>query len=114
MNKLLSIFKALSDKNRIRILLMLSKKKLCVCEIQDILGVTVSTVSKHLSILRDIGFIVDEKEGKWVNYRLNTASKDIVLNQLILILPFYLNDDELIQSDMEKVNTVCRKDLCNV
>lgn len=93
---------------------MLSKKKLCVCEIQDILDVTVSTVSKHLSILRDIGFIVDEKEGKWVNYSLNTASKDIVLNQIILILPFYLNDDELIQSDFEKVNTVCRKDLCNV
>ncbi|MCX6146391.1 MAG: metalloregulator ArsR/SmtB family transcription factor [Candidatus Kapabacteria bacterium] len=114
MNNLLSIFKALSDKNRIRILLMLSKKKLCVCEIQDILGVTVSTVSKHLSILRDIGFIADEKEGKWVNYSLNTASKDIVLNQIILILPFYLNDDELIQSDFEKVNTVCRKDLCNV
>ena len=113
MNVIIKIFKALSDKNRLRILLMLTKKQLCVCEIQDILGVTVSTVSKHLSILRDIGFIVDEKEGKWVNYSLNTASKDIVLNQILLILPFYLNDDELIKSDLEKVKIVCRKDLCN-
>ena len=113
MHVIIKIFKALSDKNRLRILLMLTKKQLCVCEIQDILGVTVSTVSKHLSILRDIGFIVDEKEGKWVNYSLNTASKDIVLNQILLILPFYLNDDELIKSDLEKVNIVCRKDLCN-
>lgn len=113
MNKVIKIFKALSDKNRLRILLMLTKKKLCVCEIQDILGITVSTVSKHLSILRDIGFIVDEKEGKWVNYSLNTASKDIILNQIMLVLPFYLNDEKLIQSDLEKVNTVCRKDLCN-
>ena len=113
MNVIIKIFKALSDKNRLRILLMLTKKQLCVCEIQDILGVTVSTVSKHLSILRDIGFIVDEKEGKWVNYSLNTASKDIVLNQILLILPFYLNDDELIKADLEKVNIVCRKDLCN-
>lgn len=113
MNTVIKIFKALSDKNRLRILLMLTKKKLCVCEIQDILGITVSTVSKHLSILRDIGFIVDEKEGKWVNYSLNTASKDIILNQIMLVLPFYLNDDELIQSDLEKVNIVCRKDLCN-
>ena len=113
MNTVIKIFKALSDKNRLRILLMLTKKKLCVCEIQDILGITVSTVSKHLSILRDIGFIVDEKEGKWVNYSLNKASKDIILNQVMLVLPFYLNDDELIQSDLEKVNIVCRKDLCN-
>jgi ArsR family transcriptional regulator len=113
MNNLIKIFKALSDKNRIRILLMLTKKTLCVCEIQDILGVTVSTVSKHLSILRDIGFILDEKDGKWVNYRLNTGSKDIVMNQVILLLPFYLNDDELIKSDFEKVNLVCRKELCN-
>ncbi|MCX6154949.1 MAG: metalloregulator ArsR/SmtB family transcription factor [Candidatus Kapabacteria bacterium] len=114
MKKLLKIFKALSDKNRVRILLMLTKKKLCVCEIQDILGITVSTVSKHLSILRDVEFINDEKDGKWVNYSLNTASKDIVLNQIMLILPFYLNDDELIKSDFEKVNTVCRKNLCNI
>lgn len=113
MNTVIKIFKALSDKNRLRIILMLTKRKLCVCEIQDILGITVSTVSKHLSILRDIGFIVDEKEGKWVNYSLNTASKDIILNQVMLVLPFYLNDDELIQSDLEKVNIVCRKDLCN-
>jgi ArsR family transcriptional regulator len=113
MNVIIKIFKALSDKNRLRILLILTKRQLCVCEIQDILGVTVSTVSKHLSILRDIGFIVDEKEGKWVNYSLNTASKDIVLNQILLILPFYLNDDELIKSDLEKVNIIYRKDLCN-
>ena len=114
MNKLIKIFKALSDKNRLRIMLMLTKKKLCVCEIQDILGITVSTVSKHLSILRDAGFIVDEKDGKWVNYSLNTASKDIVLIQIMLILPFYLNDDELIKSDSEKAETVCRSNLCNI
>ncbi|MBM2815203.1 MAG: transcriptional regulator, ArsR family [Ignavibacteria bacterium] len=114
MNKAIKIFKALSDKNRLRILLMLTKKKLCVCEIQDILSITVSTVSKHLSILRDAGFILDEKDGKWVNYRLNTTSKDMILNQVILILPFYLNDDELIKSDLIKVQSVNRKNLCKI
>ncbi len=113
MKILMKIFKALSDKNRVRILLMLTRKQLCVCEIQDILKVTVSTVSKHLSILKDVGFILDEKDGKWVNYKLNTDSKDMILNQLILILPFYLNDDEQIKSDMEKVSTVCRNNICN-
>jgi ArsR family transcriptional regulator len=114
MNDIIKIFKALSDKNRIRILLMLTRKPLCVCEIQDILKVTVSTVSKHLSILRDVGFILDEKDGKWVNYRLNTTSKDIAINQFILLLPIYLNDDELIKADNERVNSVSRLNLCNI
>jgi len=113
MDKLIKIFKALSDKNRLRILLMLTRKKLCVCEIQEVLGITVSTVSKHLSILRDVGFIVDEKDGKWVNYSLNTASKDLILNQIMLVLPFYLNNDEMMKSDIEKVNIVCRENLCS-
>ncbi len=114
MNKLIQIFKALSDKNRLRILLMLSRKKLCVCEIQAILGVTISTVSKHLSILKDVGFISDEKEGKWINYLLNKSSKEAVLIQLLLLIQFYLSDDELVKSDLEKVGTVCRNQLCSI
>jgi DNA-binding transcriptional ArsR family regulator len=51
------IFKALSDKNRIRIIKMLQKKPLCVCEIRAVLKLAVSTVSQHLSILREAGLI---------------------------------------------------------
>jgi len=92
---------------------MLSRKKLCVCEIQAILGVTVSTVSKHLSILKDIGLIFDEKDGKWINYALNKSSNEAVLIQLLLLIQFYLSDDELVKSDLEKVETVCRNQLCS-
>ena len=60
MKEITDIFKALSDKNRLRILMMLTRRPLCVCEIQNVLSITVSTVSKHLSILRDIGLIIDE------------------------------------------------------
>lgn len=72
MDELTEIFKALGDKNRFRIVMMLSLKKLCVCEITEGLGLAVSTVSKHLSILKYAGIIQDEKEGKWVNYFLDT------------------------------------------
>lgn len=114
MNNLIKIFKALSDKNRLRILLMLTKRRLCVCEIQYILGLAISTVSKHLTILRDAGFVTDEKEGKWVYYSLNTATKDIMLTQMVLILPFYLNDDKIIQADLDKVNNLTQEDICNL
>ena len=54
------IFKALSDPNRLRILKMLQTKDLCVCEITSVLNLATSTVSKHLSILRDSGFIIEK------------------------------------------------------
>ena len=52
MKQSVTLFKALADKNRIRILKMLEKKSLCVCEITAILGLAVSTTSKHLSFER--------------------------------------------------------------
>lgn len=114
MNKILKLFKVLSDKNRLRILLMLSQKPLCVCELQDVLQITVSTVSKHLSLLREAELIKDEKDGKWVNYKLNISTKDPILQQVFLILPMWLNDDELIKSDLEKLNHVDRNIICNI
>ena len=76
MRKQAKIFQALSDTNRIRILKMLEMRPLCVCEITDVLKLATSTVSKHLSILRDAGFIIDEKEGRWVNYYLSPDQID--------------------------------------
>lgn len=61
-----NIFDALSDKSRLRIIKMLHRKLLCVCEITEILKLALSIVSKHLSILRDAGLITDEKNGKWI------------------------------------------------
>jgi ArsR family transcriptional regulator, arsenate/arsenite/antimonite-responsive transcriptional repressor len=114
MDTLLNIFKALSDKNRLRILLMLTKRTMCVCEIQEILGAAASTVSTHLSILKETGFITDERRGKWVFFSLNTASKDIVLTQVLLVLPFYLNDDDVVKSDFEKVNSINKIIKCSI
>src|SRR3990172_6435032 len=68
------IFKALSDLNRLRILKMLQTKPLCVCEITEILQLATSTVSKHLSILKEESFIIEQKEGKWVNYLNNNST----------------------------------------
>jgi len=70
------LFKALSDPHRLRILLLLAEKKLCVCEITEILGLATSTVSNHLSILHEAGLIQQERDGKWMNYYLNPRAED--------------------------------------
>jgi ArsR family transcriptional regulator len=112
MRKQATIFQALSDTNRIRILKMLEVRPLCVCEITEVLRLATSTVSKHLSILRDAGFIIDEKEGKWVNYYLNTDQNDEYIKQLSLLIKRWLHDDLKIKMDLEKVKAVDRNIIC--
>ncbi len=112
MRNLTKVFKALSDANRIRILKMLEVRPLCVCEITDILELAMSTVSKHLSVLREAGFIVDEKAGKWVYYRLNPSGTDTYAGRLMPLLAQWLPDDETIRKDIEQVRSVDRDALC--
>lgn len=64
------ILKAMGHPSRIRILELLSKGETCVCEIAPVVGSDMSTVSRHLAILRNAGIIEDEKRGLNVFYRL--------------------------------------------
>ena len=105
------IFKALSDSNRIRIVKMLQRKSLCVCEIKDVLNLATSTVSKHLSILREAGLISDWKDGKWINYKINPEPDSLVSNALLYV-QMQIEDDETIKNDRRKINVVDRNILC--
>ena len=107
-------FKALSDPNRIRILKMLENRPLCVCEIQAVLNLAASTVSKHLAILRDAGFIYDEKEQKWVNYHLNPTSSNEIVNQLLHLIRHVNSNDPQVIQDREQVKSVDRNVLCSI
>lgn len=107
-------FKALGDPNRIRIIKMLEVKELCVCEVRDVLGLSTSTVSKHLSILRDAELIVDAKDGKWVNYRLNDRAERSVVRGLLDLMKSSYKDDEQVRSDRKKLHTVDRESICGI
>ena len=107
------IFKALSDPNRLRILKMLQTKSLCVCEITDVLKLATSTVSKHLSILKSTGFIIETKDGKWVNYLINPRPSDARISSVLSTLDFWISDDQMIISDKQKVQKVDRNEVCS-
>ncbi len=107
------LFKALSDPNRLRILKMLQSKHLCVCEITSVLNLATSTVSKHLSILRDSGFIIEEKDGKWVNFQINPTPSDQRVSAMLSSLDFWIADDKIITADREKVKNVDRYQVCS-
>ena len=113
MKQLGKIFKALSDTNRLRILRMLdSRPLLCVCEIREILQLATSTVSAHLSILREADLIVDEKDNKWVNYSLNKNSKNSSVKNILALVLKQMKSDQDFVSDIKKIATVDRNNIC--
>jgi len=114
MRNTVNLYKALSDPNRIRILMMLREGPLCVCEIVEILGLANSTVSKHLSILRNVNLIMDEKEGRWVDYRLSNDSESKDISFVLNHLSDQLQGDPLIESDQKQASSVNRFTICSI
>ena len=65
-----SLFKALADSTRLRILGLLLTGEVCVCHIHESLKVPQSKASRHLAYLRNTGLVETRREGQWVHYRL--------------------------------------------
>ncbi len=82
MEELTTIFKALSDETRLRIIKLLEQCELCVCDITAALDMVQPKVSFHLSTLKEAGLIKDRKQGKWIHYSIN--DKDLFRRMLIL------------------------------
>lgn len=97
--ELAQLLKALADETRIRILNLLREEKLCVCEMEVILGISQSNASRHLNKLKMAKIIVCEKKGQWVYYSLN--------NRLLKDHPFLT---ELVHYELPKIEEY-REDL---
>ena len=92
MEKLGQIFKALSDETRLTIMALVFRHgHLCVCEVEQILGISQSKASRHLRYLRTAGILEDEREGLIVNYRLPTK-KDGELSSIVEMLQGLLSN----------------------
>lgn len=67
----LSLFRALGDETRLRLIERLREGEQCVCDLTDELGASQSRLSFHLKALKDAGLVTDRKDGRWVYYALN-------------------------------------------
>jgi ArsR family transcriptional regulator, arsenate/arsenite/antimonite-responsive transcriptional repressor len=70
------VFRALSDRTRLRILHLLLPGELCVCHLVDVLDLPQPKVSRHLAYLRSAGLVIARKEGLWNYYRLASAQSE--------------------------------------
>src|ERR1700693_5431102 len=85
MPSIVKTLRVVADPNRLRILLLLKGEELSVAELQEILGMGQSTISTHLSQLRQAGLVEDRRTGKSSFYRLATTSGgDGVLDEILI------------------------------
>jgi len=104
-------YKALGNKNRLRIVKLLEKKAMCVCELVEVIGISQSTISKHLKILVNAGLLSAVKDGQWTNYQLNKT--DEYSKILLQDLSGWLNSDKTISRDLKKATKVNRYNIKN-
>lgn len=76
-------FKSLSDFTRLKILLALSKKELCVCDISALIGVSVSAISHQLRLLKNARLVKYRKDGKMVYYTLEDKHINKIINETL-------------------------------
>ena len=104
MKKRAQIFKALGDETRLRIMgLLIDGKELCVCDIMAALDLPQSTVSRHLSNLRNAGLVNDRRQGIWMNYKINQREIEHA-SALLDLLVKMLGDLEQTVEDQRLLN----------
>jgi ArsR family transcriptional regulator len=112
MREFIKVMKALSDPNRVKMLKLLQRRVLCVCEIQEALGLAQSTASKHLKILEESGLIAYVKEGLWVNYRLGDGARNPYVASLLGNMRHWLEDDPEVAALMDRLPEIHRETIC--
>jgi ArsR family transcriptional regulator len=111
MKKTTNLFKALAHQTRLHILCLLLEGEVCVCKIMTILDLPQSTVSRHLSILKNAGLVVDRRDGTWVHYSL-TKSHSAMADQLLAILGEHLPYTREGARDRQELSEAMQKKNC--
>lgn len=103
-----NITRALSDENRVRVLMALRHGPLCVCQITALLDLAPSTTSKHLSQLRQCQLIESYKQGRWVYYRLPEQAATPSLAAALAWMRESLTQDTAVAADDVRLEALHR------
>ena len=112
-----ALAKALSDENRLRILMALRGRELCICQLIAMLKLAPSTVSKHISLLKQAGLVDSRKQGRWIYIRLSEAEASPVAAQALCWAADCLEHDKRIEGDERALARLLRmtvEELCRV
>jgi len=111
-NDIARLLDVISEPSRLRILLALSARKMCVCELCAALGLGQAVASQHLRVLRDCGLVVPRKNGLWVDYELSKTVFSGTSGRVVKFILLEAGKDESIRKDRDAAAKVDRRELC--
>jgi DNA-binding transcriptional ArsR family regulator len=114
MRDFMDITKALSDQNRVRVLMALRHGELCVCQITAMLELAPSTVSKHIAVLKNARLVDWRKNGLWMHYKLPDDPSDAVRGALEWLFAS-LSDNPSVLEDQIRLDRILKmnvEELC--
>ena len=115
METTLDILKAVSDKNRMRVVAALGQyDELCACQVTELLQVSGATASRHLGVLQQAGLLDSRKEGRWVYFKLR---KPVGSEPLFQWLEASFATSEELRADvaaLKNIIGITREDLCRM
>ena len=114
MQSFLKITKALADESRLRMLMALGLGELCVCQLTELLGLAMSTVSKHLSVLHQAGLVTVRREGRWMYYSLPGKGAPSAAREAVAWVRLSLAASERARRDAKRLKKVLAMDLARL
>jgi len=111
MKDMLKVLKALSDATRLRLVLLLMERDLCVCELGFILKMEQSRISHQLRVLRDADLVEDVREGRWMIYRIPGEARGLLEAILEGELKFRFGVSPEIQADSQRLEACIKENI---
>lgn len=101
-----SLFRALADQTRLRILNLIGDSEVCVCYFVETLRVAQPKISRHLAYLRKVGLVETRKEGIWVHYKL-TRFSDPHEERIVREALAWIEQSPVAHQDKKRFSTAC-------
>jgi DNA-binding transcriptional ArsR family regulator len=111
MRDAIKILKAMADPTRLRIMLLMRRRELCVCELMFILGMEQSRISHHMRILRDAGIAEDVRDGRWIIYRVPEEARTLLEGLFAGLLQEHIGLSGEASEDARKLKSCIRENI---
>jgi ArsR family transcriptional regulator len=111
MREAVKIIKALADPTRLRLVSLLLRRDLCVCELMFILKMEQSRISHQLRILRDADLVHDRREGQWIIYSIPQSSRSGLEALFRKVLKIKVEDSREIREDLKNLSVCLKEDI---
>lgn len=101
-----SLFMALVDKTRLRLLNLMREDEICVCFFTEVLGESQPKISRHLAYLRNAGIVSARRDGKWIHYSIEMPANPFA-GQILNDTLKWLESQDRMREDLKKLEIVC-------